>query len=1156
MSLQREDAQARSAALDIERSVIVQAPAGAGKTELLTRRVLRLLPTVDAPEAIVAITFTRKAAAEMRARILRHLQRAADDTPPDSTFDRETWHLARIARAHAEARDWQLDQAPQRLRVMTIDALCAALVRQSPMLSETGGSLQVTEDARALHAAAAAAVLSHLEGEGPEAEAVAAALRHFDNQTDLMLAQLAALLAGRERWRHLLDVGGDAETRQAMEDALGMLVTDWLAQLRNDFGGVDRSALLDLARGAARHVEPDHFVHALAGLDDIDARVEALPAWRALAEFCLTLQGDFRATVNKNQGFPPGKAHQAAKQEMTELLDKLRERVGLAERLHGVRSLPEPRYSASQWQALADLLAVLRLAMAELQLQFAAHGEVDFTEIALRALTALGDPAQPSELLLRLDHQLRHLLVDEFQDTSNLQIELLRRLTAGWTPGDGRSLFLVGDPMQSIYRFRHANVGLFLGVRRDGLGPLTLDPLNLRLNFRSQRGIVEWVNRVFGRLLPEHDDIDGGQVAYADAVASHADPGGPAVHWHAQIGRDLVAEATAVATRCAEVSGDGSVAILVRSRSHLSHIVPALREKGVRYVAVDIEGLGERPVIDDLRALTLALSHPGDRLHWLAVLRAPWCGLKLADLAALTAGLHRRAPLLPRLRAAVEPSGRESPTHPAAETASDAGAHSWATEASQSGGVGVAGEWAPAEDVRISVDGRARLARTLDALLPAFERRGRVSLRRLVEDAWLALNGPACLRELRDLHDAQRFFEMLDRFAPEPMLGDAAALDRMLVDLKAAPDPDAGRAVQIMTIHKAKGLEFDHVFLPGLGRVPGRGSAPAIVNSFVVGADDQEIPLLAAQPPRGGASDAIHGFLLKTIEAARDSAETDRLLYVAATRAARHLYLFGHVKERKDGPAPEPRSLLGRLWPAAQEAFMAEAAPIADRGAAEDVDSEPPILLRRLPLHWKGPPVSVAQDTPTPQAETSVAPPAFEWAGEAARFTGTLYHRWVQLIGEHAERAFGAADIERLKPALRAEAERAGLPDDEVPLIVDNVAAALLNTLDDERGRWLLAHRPGQAWSEYSLTTVGEDGRLERHILDRSFIDDGTRWIIDFKSGRHEGGDLDTFIAAERKRYGDQLRRYRGLFTHEAIPIRLALYYPLLPEGRRFIEVE
>src|SRR5439155_5619839 len=130
---------------------------------------------------------------------------------------------------------------------------------------------------------------------------------------------------------------------------------------------------------------------------------------------------------------------------------------------------------------------------------FAERAEADFTEFAQGAVRALGTPEAPSDLLLALDYRIRHVLVDEFQDTSISQWELLERLTAGWQQGDGRTLFVVGDPMQSIYRFREAEVGLFLRARREGLGTaglpnVALEPLTLETNFRSQAGIVDWVN--------------------------------------------------------------------------------------------------------------------------------------------------------------------------------------------------------------------------------------------------------------------------------------------------------------------------------------------------------------------------------------------------------------------------------------------------------------------------------------------------------------------------------------------------------------------------------------------------------------------------------------------------------------------------------------
>ena len=161
------------------------------------------------------------------------------------------------------------------------------------------------------------------------------------------------------------------------------------------------------------------------------------------------------------------------------------------------------------------MLELLPRAAAELMLVFAERGQADFTEIAQGAVRALGEPDAPTDLLLSLDVRIKHILVDEFQDTSISQWELLERLTAGWQRGDGRTVFAVGDPMQSIYRFREAEVGLFLRARHQGLGNVALEALQLTTNFRSQAGIVDWVNATFPRVLPPLEDETLGAVPYA-----------------------------------------------------------------------------------------------------------------------------------------------------------------------------------------------------------------------------------------------------------------------------------------------------------------------------------------------------------------------------------------------------------------------------------------------------------------------------------------------------------------------------------------------------------------------------------------------------------------------------------------------------------------
>jgi hypothetical protein len=183
----------------------------------------------------------------------------------------------------------------------------------------------------------------------------------------------------------------------------------------------------------------------------------------------------------------------------TDGAQRLREAHGVLAALRALQALPPEEYTDTQWKALESIVRLAPHAIAELQYVFAMRGQADFVEVGQGALRALGEEESPTDLLLALDYRIRHILVDEFQDTSFTQFDLLAKLTSGWEPSDGRTLFLVGDPMQSIYRFREAEVGLFLRARREGIGTVELATLTLSSNFRSQQGIVDWVNALRAR---------------------------------------------------------------------------------------------------------------------------------------------------------------------------------------------------------------------------------------------------------------------------------------------------------------------------------------------------------------------------------------------------------------------------------------------------------------------------------------------------------------------------------------------------------------------------------------------------------------------------------------------------------------------------------
>ena len=1097
------DAVARRQALEVTLSCIVRAPAGSGKTELLTQRYLALLATVEEPEEIIAITFTRKAAGEMRSRIVAALESAAGPEPVQA-HKRVTWDLARRAEAQSARRGWQLTAHPARMRIQTIDSLNAELTRQMPLLSGFGVQPRVNERPLELHEEAARRSLRLLdEGEPEQAAAVRGLAQHLDNDLGRIHRLLARMLARRDQWlRHL------KSDRASLEAALAREVTGHLMQVSAALPRDCRQELVELAGIAGQVLRGEGAESAITACADLMALPAAdasgLKAWAGIAEFLLTAKGGWRARPDKRQGVLKDDA--GMKVRVAELLRRLETQESFRTSLALVPHLPEPRYSDEQWRVLEALLRLLPLATAQLRLVFAERGEVDFAEVSLGALHALGEPEAPTDLALSLDYRIRHLLVDEFQDTSVNQFKLLEMLTAGWQPEDGRTLFLVGDPVQSIYRFREAEVGLFLRAWERGIGSVPLKALQLHANFRSRPALVEWSNRRFAGIFPAVADVASGAVPYVDAAAQRDAAPGVAVQVHGLRdegdGAWREAEAARVLEIIAAARRDGqSVAILARAKNHLAAIVRGLRRQDVHFRAVEVENLSGQPVVQDLLALTRALAHPADRTAWLAVLRAPWCGLSLTELHDMAGG-DPDATIPSRLQAAVA----LAEAHP-------------------------------------------RFAHTREMLLGALATRARGSLRSQVEHAWIALGGPAALAGAEALADAEAYLELLEELDEGGTLLSSADLERRLALLFARPDPEADDGLQLMTVHKAKGLEFDVVILPGLAAAT-RGDDLDLLVWLERPRADQEADILLAplDAPGQDHQDPLYAWV-RTLRQSQARLEKARLLYVAVTRARERLHLLGAVTvKEKDGSRevsdPRPGSLLALLWPTLREDFEHSLGTVAAPGIAQG--ERRAAGFTRLRQDWSIPAPGTAVRWAGSTVLAGEEVPEFEWVGETLRHVGTVVHRLLQRIADEGVSTWDEARLRRALPVIRQLLTQAGVREEELEAATADVALAVLNTLGDARGRWLLtAH--AEARSEYALSLL-EGGRLKTGIIDRSFVDEsGMRWIVDYKTSRHSGGDVDAFLEEQRKRYAPQLERYaflmRGL---ESRRVKIALYFPLL----------
>ncbi len=1111
------DATEREAAIDPSRSFIVQAPAGSGKTGLLIQRVLRLLSTVDRPEEILAITFTRKAAAEMRRRVLQALQGADDGEQPAHPNQALTWRLARAALARDRERGWRLTQNVARIRIQTIDSLCTALARQMPVLSGLGAPPAIVERPRELYREAAERTLASVETEDPQAAPVRRLLRHLDGDWGVARGLLEVMLARRDQWiRRVAGFKADGEAREALEASFRRERSRILRRLHALMPTEEESAVARLATYAADNLTraaADSPVARLATLAGYPAPDEGgAEDWCALAHLLLlSTDARLRQKVTKLQGFP-AEDKGPSKGEMHVLLERLAALPDLCHALHAVRSMPPPRFTEEQWSVLGAMVTLLPKAAAALQMVFAERGEIDFPGLQHAAVRALGTEDAPTDLLLALDLRVQHVLVDEFQDTSLGQWDLLTRLTAGWTQGDGRTVFLVGDPMQSIYRFRQADVALFLRARLEGLPQVHLEPARLATNFRSQHGIVAWINESFVKVLSTSEDPDSGAVPYVHSSPHHPHEPGLAVAWHPFVGVDAAAARLAEAQRVAEITAQAlrdapgeSVAILVRTRSHLDRIVPALKRAGIRFRAVDIEPLGGRPVIQDLLAVTRALGHLADRIAWLALLRAPWCGLTVSELHALAGG-----------------------------TIAQEGARLTVWELLSGEGV----DALPPQAV-------ARARRVRDVLEPFVSGWLRGSLRQRVEGAWLALGGPACVERASDLDDAETFFDQLDELEEAGDLADPTVLEEHLADLHAAPDVGDEARVQVMTIHKAKGLEFGTVIVPGMDRMPRGADRPLFAWKARADGTLMMAPIRATRDAMEPAYD-----YLRALDAAADDHEVERLLYVAVTRAEKRLHLLGFARTEEKNQlrtvkAPSARSLLGKAWAVAAERFAA-APEVPPREASVDAPRDELRVLDPAALEIHLPEVPT---TPEQSPSEEAAGIEFSWVGETARHVGTITHRWLQRIASVGVENWDAARIHATGPAISRELARRGVPPQERQAAAARVMSALEGAIGDERGRWVLQARPG-ARSEYRMRVAGPEG-VKLLVIDRTFTDDsGRRWIVDYKTSSHEGGNLEAFLDLQRQRYAPQLSAYAAALGVEGAAV--GLYFPLVKGWREW----
>jgi ATP-dependent helicase/nuclease subunit A len=889
------DETARRYAVDPTQNVVLEASAGTGKTRVLVERYVNLLRAGVEPDHILAITFTRKAAAEMRQRIIDRLKEAS--------------RLSEFAAAR-----WRdVKERFGDISVSTIDAFCLSLLREFPLEADVDPGFNLADDTE----------VPRLIGESlDEALRICRGVAREDEDVALVFAQLgerrlrggiAALLDRRlvapHALRRFLQKGPrDLTAASACELAA--------SRLRDVFAGVGGGLDLFLNDGPIHHPQfamlADDVRQLAARSADSPGRSAeslALPsredqaAFRALVDrlraYFLTQEGKPRSEKFAGTGFTAAecdspdawKRHRAEAARLAPLV---------AREIRDFRRDLNAVMSRGVWRIFA-------VALRQYQHTLEAHALLDFSGVLERAIQLLKDMDEFAESRLRLEARHRHVLVDEFQDTSRAQWELVRQLVKSWGEGFGAaadaippSIFIVGDRKQSIYGFRDADVAMVDEAAQfiEALRPDGLPPQAITVSFRSDPGILTFVNELFAAIVGgdtaptsarrdafryadrDHFPVDAGRTVRLKPDTTETDDpvrfiAGDTVQMAAdRVGDEIVRLLTGATVRD-RTTGVGrearpaDVAILFRSRDSHRDFEAALDRRRVPTYVYKGLGFFEADEIQDAVAVLRYLADPLSDLRAATLLRSR--AVRLSDEAVARLGSASVDAIL-----GVEPL-------PALAALGDEDRRVLDLLR------GAVPRW-------LSWVDRLAPSELLDAVLRetayAYELRG--SRRRQARENLKKLRGMIRRAQNRGWATLARIADHLERLA----VGDEsnAAID-------------AVDAVSLMTVHAAKGLEFPIVFVVNMGR----------------GAGGMRAAIRVTDDAAGEASVAIADYQSEADEdaQARDREESKRLLYVALTRARDRLYLSATVK---DGVCRMGRGSLGEVLPAPVKAMFIAAA--------------------------------------------------------------------------------------------------------------------------------------------------------------------------------------------------------------------------------------
>ena len=1136
-------------------------------------------------------------------RIVLSLENACSDIQPRKDHDLITWNLSKDVLKKSEEKNWNLLDNPSRIRIQTIDSFCQTLVNEMPILSQFGGSVSPTDNADLLYSKAVDNLFSEINSASLIGSHIKRVLIHFDNDFNKLKHLFVEMIKCRDQWLpYAVNINNEEITDLNIKFTLNKWFDEKLNEAKNIFSNYEDD-LISILNFIAPYLnkynnESKEIVTSLSDLKKLPGTdVSFFPLWSVIFSLFFTSDSKLRKSkrsFTKKQGFPPKDIalndeerleFENKKNIMVSILDSIKCNEDSVDILSQIAKVINFDFNNQDWNILTSICKCLVHLYAELRLVFSNDGLCDFLEINNSALVALSGSNSldsiPKDDYVRYkwDSGIKHILVDEFQDTSVAQYSLIEKLTEEWSSynksnEDKKTLFIVGDPMQSIYSFRAAKVGLFLQAKKYGIGDIKLKFLELKANFRSNNSIVKWNNDIFEKIFPSKVDLSKGAVTFSksygknDVIDNYTQA--DITIFNSEGGRTKESiKIINLIKECQSIDPSKSIGILVRAKSHLDEIIPALEKENIPWKGSDLYPLSERESVMDCISLAKVFINPSDKLSWLSLIHSPFCGINLKDIQYLSDAKYCSESSNPNDFS----KNYEPDFYPLIDfllTGSNAIIEHHAIK-------------------KISIDGLIRLRSFAKVIKENWSKRGKKSLRCLIEDTWFELQGLLIANYSYTGDDrlaVQEFFNLLENLDQKEING-LVSLDLPLLEAELQSlfsdginininDKNSVPPIEIMTIHKSKGLEFDTVIIPGLDKVVSNNTRPLLHwNEYLFKDGSRGFMMSPIESPTNFvindlileeeySEELLHkldsfeelkpSILYKILSNEKKEAimiENIRLIYVASTRAKSRLHLLGCLDyDNELFKEPKSNSLLSSLWPSISNKISVENLEVN----IEPQDKVFPLFKRPKKKFFS---LNLKQDDPInefkPESYKSLS---IDIDDNTKRILGICAHEIYEFIINNKE-SFESNDIKLNYERWNYRLISLGIPKGQLKKHKPFLDLVINKAKSSEILKWILSPTHKSIHTEWDLTSYSQvSGKFIRSVIDCSFIDkNNCRWIIDFKFTQPRNETFVKFKDDQIQEYKDQLNNYYSLvrnfdkeFNKSVRETKLYLYFPLLDE--------